>query len=260
LWLGYANATSVSGEPPGSQMVQAGGEAGIGRLSISGSLARSTTAWHVTIPGSTIYAADTIVPPVIPDVEETRRAAGGALRLGGTWSATRWNVATTGGLRWDKSLPAARWLHLEGAWWVAPRLALRLGLGREAADLWQVRPARLGNSLALEWTRPHWQAPASPASTPREVTLRVVSVTGDLRQIEISAPGAHRIEAMGDFTMWEAVELRRWSAGRFRMERHMEPGIYRVLVRRDGGPWMIPANLPGTDDPDLGAAGSLVIE
>jgi hypothetical protein len=165
-----------------------------------------------------------------------------------------------GGVRWESALPAARWLRVEGAWWLRPRLALRLGLGREVADPWQVGSARRGTSMALEWTRPHWETPASPAKAPRAVALRVVNVAGDLRRIEVTAPGARRVEATGDFTMWDAVELRRSSGGRFLFELHMASGVYRVQVRRDGGPWMIPANLPGMDDPDLGEAGTLVIE
>jgi hypothetical protein len=260
LWAGYARAISARSGATDGPLFQTGGDVAIGRLSVSGSLARSTTTWHVTIPGSTTYAGDTIVPPVIPAREETRRGAGSTVRLGSTWSATRWSVGTMGGMRWESALPTARWLRVEGAWWLRPRLALSLGLGREVADPWEVGSARRGTSLALEWTGPHWETPASAATVPRAVALRVVNVGGDLRRIEVTAPGARRIEAMGDFTMWEAVELPRSSRGRFRLELHLAPGVYRVQVRRDDGPWMIPANLPGMDDPDLGGAGTLVIE
>jgi hypothetical protein len=258
VWAGYAYAHSAPGALDGGPVLQTAGEVAIGRLALSGSIARSTTTWHLTIPGRTAIAADTIV--VLTSAEdETRRRIGNTVRLGSTWSATRWSVETMGGVRWETALPATRWLRVEGAWWLAPRLALRLGVGREVADPWQVGSTRRGASLAVEWTRPRWETPARFANVPRPVVLRVANLAGDLRRIEIISPGAARIEATGDFTMWEPVELQRSSGGRFIFELHIPPGIYRVQVRRDGGPWLIPANLPGTDDPDLGETGTLVI-
>ena len=259
VWAGYTNTLSARVAPASGPVLQSGGDMAIGRLAVFGSLAWSTTNWHVTIPGPRIYAGDTLVPPVIPDREETRQSVNNTVRLGTAWSATQWSVETTGGARWSAPLPDARWLHVEGAWWFRPRLALRLGLGREVADPAQVGPAR-GTSLALEWTGPRWETPASPAKAPRAVTLRVVTIAGDLRRIEVTAPGAQQVEAMGDFTMWESVALQRSSGGRFAFELHLAPGVYRVQVRSDGGSWMTPANLPGMDDPDLGEAGTLVIE
>jgi len=260
VWAGGVNTTSGPGAPTGGPLLQAGSEVAIGRLLFSGSLARSASTYHVTIPGPTIWAADTIVPLATPAQEVTRRSVGSTLRLGGMWSARRWSIETIGALRWESALPTGSWLRVESAWWLMPTLALRLGLGREAAD-----PSRVGltphtSSVALEWTRPHWESGASPAKVPRDVVLRVANVAGDLRRIEITAPGARRVEAVGDFTMWEPVELHRSSGSTFVIELHVAPGVYRVQVRRDGGGWMIPANLPGMNDPDLGEAGSLVIE
>ena len=259
-WAGYAHAALAPGAPISGPVFQTGGEVAIGRLLVSGSLARSTTSWHVTILGPVVIAADTIVPTSTPPEEESRFSVGRTVRLGLTWSSTRWSLETMGGVRWESALPMARELRAEGAWWLSPRVALRLGLGREIADAWQVGSPRQGTSLALEWTTPHWETPASSGKPPRALALRVVNAEGDLRRIEVTAPGAQRVEVMGDFTMWDAVELRRAPGGRFIFALHLVPGVYRVQVRRDGGPWMIPVNLPGMSDPDMGEAGTLVIE
>jgi hypothetical protein len=258
-WAGYGSTRLTRGPASGAPVLQTGGEATIGRLSLSASLARSTTAWHVSIPGQRAIAADTLVI-LTPDEEETRRSVGNTVRLGTTWSATRWSLGTMGGVRWESALSTERWLRVEGAWWMRPRLALRLGLGREVADPWQVGSARHGTSLAVEWTTPHWERRAQPMQAKDAVALRVVHLSGDLYRIEVVAPHIGRVEAMGDFTAWEIVELRRASGGRFVLELHIPPGVYRVQVRCDGGAWMIPSNLPGMDDPDLGGAGTLVVE
>lgn len=71
--------------------------------------------------------------------------------------------------------------------------------------------------------------------------------------LQVYAPGAAAVELSGDFTNWQPMTLTRTSAtgdvwvGRFRIA----PGMHRVNVRRDGGPWLAPAGtMRSTDDYD----------
>jgi hypothetical protein len=63
---------------------------------------------------------------------------------------------------------------------------------------------------------------------------------------------------MGDITGWEprALERRdRW----WEIRLTAEAGAHHVVVRVDGGAWMVPANLPRLDDELGGTVGLIVI-
>lgn len=83
--------------------------------------------------------------------------------------------------------------------------------------------------------------------------LEIQRQKNDAVQLTLYAPGAATLEISGDFTDWRAVALSRspdrmdfWTAS-FRIA----PGIHRLNVRRDGGPWLAPAGtLHSTDDYD----------
>jgi hypothetical protein len=67
------------------------------------------------------------------------------------------------------------------------------------------------------------------------------------------------VEVSGDFTNWDPVALARRSDGRWGVELPLAAGVHQVVVRLDGGPWLVPAGLPPIDDEFGGAAGLLVV-
>ena len=83
--------------------------------------------------------------------------------------------------------------------------------------------------------------------------LEIQRQKSDAVQLTLYAPGATTLEISGDFTDWQPVLLSRspdridyWTAS-FRIV----PGIHRINVRRDGGPWLAPAGtMHRTDDYD----------
>jgi 1,4-alpha-glucan branching enzyme len=85
-----------------------------------------------------------------------------------------------------------------------------------------------------------------------------VSDREGVRQLRVRAPGARRVEVMGDFTDWEAVELS--PAGElFERAIPITSGTHRLLLRIDGGEWIPAANTPGVDDDLGGRVGLLVV-
>jgi hypothetical protein len=90
------------------------------------------------------------------------------------------------------------------------------------------------------------------------------------RLLRLLVPGARRVELMADFTDWTPIALTRvarrladrdgnlppevWGA-----ELVIAPGVHRVNVRVDGGPWRPPAGLSVVRDEFGGEVGLLVV-
>jgi hypothetical protein len=100
----------------------------------------------------------------------------------------------------------------------------------------------------------------SPPLTRAPRTRPVVSVVGDgaERVVRVRAPGAQRVEIMGDFSEWEPLMLTP-SGDQFEAKVAMAAGTRRIVVRIDGGEWTLAANTPAVDDDFGGKVGLLVI-
>lgn len=98
---------------------------------------------------------------------------------------------------------------------------------------------------------------ARPPASSRRPTIHV---SGDsaMRLLRVRAPGAKRVEIMGDFTGWEPLELEPDGEG-FARAVTLRAGTHRVVVRIDSGAWTPAANTPAVDDDLGGRAGMLVV-
>lgn len=76
--------------------------------------------------------------------------------------------------------------------------------------------------------------------------------------IRVSAPGASRVELMGDFTDWEPLTLSRARPGTFEILLRLAPGSYRLNVRLDGGQWIVPTGVRAEGD-DFGQEVGIVL-
>jgi hypothetical protein len=95
------------------------------------------------------------------------------------------------------------------------------------------------------------------------------SATDGSRELRVLVPGARRVELMGDFTDWTPVALTplgRRAGGRgsdgddvWLAELVIAPGVHRVNVRVDGGPWRPPPGLSVVRDEFGGEVGLLVV-
>ena len=184
------------------------------------------------------------------DVSASWRHDAGGLSLG-----------AGGGLR-GRSEPARTttngWGVLDLAAWVKPQLALTIGAGSTLDDVVRGVPHATFASFAV-------RVAAQPHAT---IFSRSLSVAGprisverrsdDIRRIEIRVDSASRVEIMGDFTNWSSVVLEH-VGGIWRVERSIPPGPHRVVTRVDGGPWIVPVNLPRVDDDLAGPVGIITV-
>jgi hypothetical protein len=110
--------------------------------------------------------------------------------------------------------------------------------------------------LRLSPWRPEGR-PRTP-STPHIESCRLSRLDGERWALEIRAPGAARVEVMGDMTGWMPVALAAVSADRFRTALALRPGPHTVSVRIDEGPWMAPPGAPRAPDSVDGSSGVLL--
>jgi Glycogen recognition site of AMP-activated protein kinase len=80
----------------------------------------------------------------------------------------------------------------------------------------------------------------------------------ELRRIDVRADSASRVEIMGDFTNWAPIPLER-AGDVWRLDRAIPPGPHRIAIRLDGGPWIVPVNLPRVDDEFGGTVGIITV-
>lgn len=156
---------------------------------------------------------------------------------------------------------------LDAAWWIRPHAAVAVVVGNELADLTRGLPAARFASVGM---RVRWQGPdsrrgerTSPSrgggDTPvPEVLLERDDLPGVTLRVRV-AGRARQVEVAGTFTGWEPVSLMAGGDGTWSLPTRVEPGLHRLLVRIDGGPWHPPANLPALDDEFGGRVGIVTI-
>ncbi|GLC24043.1 glycogen-binding domain-containing protein [Roseisolibacter agri] len=198
-------------------------------------------------------------------------------------AAMRWQhpsaefVASTGlraGGGPDRIPGARRWLESWTSIWVTRRLAIVGGIGAFPSDVQQGLPGGRYASAALRVAtrRPPVNDPAVRAelTLPYELNrlrrgranaerFTVVDDATGLRVITVRVPDAARVELMADFTDWLPVPLIRAGRDEWRMAIAIAPGVHRVNVRLNDGPWTVPPGLTSVRDDFGGAVGLLVV-
>lgn len=152
---------------------------------------------------------------------------------------------------------------VDAAVWVMPRLAVVAAMGRQLSDLSRATPDTRFAALALRFTaqdRPNPPAPVRRLPIGGQLRLALVSDTGGQSRLVVTAPSssAALVELAASFTDWEPVPLAR-RGDAWELDRSIPSGAHRVLVRVDGGPWIVPANLPAAADDFGGLVGIITI-
>jgi hypothetical protein len=154
---------------------------------------------------------------------------------------------------------------VDAAFWVTPRFALVAAVGRQLADLSRGTPDTRFASFALRFSvhepagvpEPVRRRP--PAIAHRlDLTLITDTAGGGRSRLVVTASGGGRIEVAGTFTSWEPVPLIR-RGDLWELDREIPSGAHRLLVRVDGGAWVVPANLPTAGDDFGGTVGIITV-
>lgn len=150
------------------------------------------------------------------------------------------------------------WGGVNALAWISPRVALTVGAGSYPADFAQGFPAgryvtagvrvatrRPTERQAIADLEPRLAPPLARAVVPAFETRRDES--GRVL-VKVRAPGAGRVELMGDFTEWTPVAFRPVADGWWVISLPIPPGSYRMNLRINGGTWGVPPGLPVLQD------------
>ncbi len=96
-------------------------------------------------------------------------------------------------------------------------------------------------------------APADPAAGRLEI-----AGSGAERIVRVHAPGVASVDLMADFTDWGVVALVKTAPGVWEIRLPIGPGVYRLNLRFDGGPWIVPTGTQA-ESSEFGRVGRLIV-
>jgi hypothetical protein len=138
--------------------------------------------------------------------------------------------------------------------WQTPTRAFVVSIASQLPDFVRGADAAQSFTVGIRLNEP------SPAATRALRARPIIQVSGDAeaRTVRVRAPGARRVEIMGDFSGWEPVELAP-TGEVFSATVSIPSGTRRIVVRVDGGAWAPAANTPAVDDDFGGRVGLLLV-
>jgi hypothetical protein len=81
-----------------------------------------------------------------------------------------------------------------------------------------------------------------------------IRLAPDRYRLVAHLPAAGTVELASDVTGWRPVAMRRDAGDGWSVELPASPGVHRVSLRVDGGPWIAPPGLTAEDDGFGGSA------
>lgn len=231
------------------------------------------TALSLEVAGRRIGAA--LVPAeragTVDDVY-TPPVQWGDARLDARWERSRVRFGVAAGTRFGYDPDVQPWAEATTTIRLARELAAVASFGRELSDPVRRAPGGLYAVLGLRWaTRTSGALPVARARSGADRILPGTAIAEPVvgrietrhgrasSTVRIWAPGARKVELMGDFTDWEPVLLARVGNWWLVTVPRMGAGPQRVNVRIDGGAWGVPSGVPVLRDDFDGASGVLIV-
>ena len=214
-----------------------------------------TATLQPTRTADTLRFTDAQVAMTMPllDRFELRASLGG--RMGAAWAVLGRNDRVWG----DVGVTA----------WLDDRIALVAAAGAYPVDPTQGFPSgqfisialRLGGRrpLVLPTTRGEERARHAAVSAGVRA-FEAQRLAGDRVRLRVRAPDARAVDLMGDPTTWVPVALTPAENGWWTIVIAAAPGAHELVVRVDGGEWVVPPDLPVVVDEFGGRTGRLVID
>ena len=220
-------------------------------------LTLSAVAVGTSTISTVIFSDQTVVR-----VRDPVRYADVSLLGHGSWGRFELDAMALSRHAWKGNLASSPTAAVAAAGWATPYVAVVGALGRQLSDPMRgtvrARYATIAIRLSAERHGPVAPLRSPPPALAGEASLIAVRSGKGEVVLRVRAPGAQRLELMGDLTGWEPRALTRRDA-HWELSLTTEPGAHHVVVRIDGGAWVAPANLPRLDDELGGTVGLIVI-
>lgn len=219
--------------------------------------ARSDLAVGTVVPRPTFSA--------IPASTDCRRYSRFADLEGGMhWEYSALELSAHTGYRFGESYDVApdsrRWAAATATYWITSQVAAVIGGGRLPASPMRGLPARNYASFGMVFA----YSPVSRGTVPVVRTAMVRSfdihaVAPGLEKVTVRVGGVENVEVMGDFSDWQPVPMLRHGRDLWDLALSLDPGVHRLYVRVDGGPWLPPPGIPTLRDAYGGEVGMIVV-
>lgn len=221
-----------------------------------------------SVPGATMLTTAVLSPTVADDTLAFTD-------LLAVWSTAvgRADLTLTVGSRFGAALPVVggdrrQWGSAALTAWLAPRRAVVLEGGTYPVDLTQGFPAGTYIALGVRVGTPRagWAASARDAREVRRAArrtgLRSVAVRRTSAaevEVRVRAPSATRVELTGDLSRWDAVALVRGADGVWWGRFATSATAVEILLRVDGGAWLVPPGAEPVTDEFGGRSGRMSV-
>jgi hypothetical protein len=179
----------------------------------------------------------------------------------------RWRLGTVGfdaslGRRFSRSASELTLWGLSAYRGITPLLELVASAGRSGSDPVTAAPGSRYFALGLRFRFRSGQAPLllSPSPSDDRTAFHLGPALGSGREILLRLPQADRVELAGDFTDWRPLPLEPWAHGAWRTVLTIPPGLHRLAIRVDGGPWRAPPGLRPLPSEFGGEVAEIVVE
>lgn len=161
------------------------------------------------------------------------------------------------GRRNGSDIATSGWWRISGSLRVSQTASIILSTNRAPADLVLglrgIRTSTLGLRLAL----PEIGTPMPEAVRRHPPQVEFRRTNDGLVQIFFLLPPGAQVRMMGEPTGWLPVSMERTRDGRWTTWLEVGPGIYRINISIDDGPWVVPPGIPAIADGFDGLVGLL---
>jgi hypothetical protein len=184
------------------------------------------------------------------------------LRATGRWAVGPLELGAGLGRRLGALPFRASWWSLDASVWMTSQVALVTAVGRYPTDVAAALPGGRYATMALRFPLLNTDRPAPlRLAAPRARSAFAAHRSGANRvRIVLMAPEAQRVEIMGSFSNWQAVEMERAWPDYWEAAVAMQPGVHQINVRYDGGPWQVPPETTPVADEFGGVVGTFAVE
>lgn len=139
---------------------------------------------------------------------------------------------------------------------LSQRFALTVAAGEHLRDPARGVPATRFATVALRVTPLGGRGGRLAAARGAGTAVTIAADAGGTLRVQVYG-SAEVVEVMGEFSDWQPLRLER-DGDVWILPRRLQSGLYRVLIRVDGGEWRTPDNLPRTED-EFGTVVGLVV-
>ncbi len=268
IWAARAGGSAASlGSRRPLRRSLIGASAQVGGVEVGLSLASSTFDLMGGATRGTSQPGDSIATGTPATPEQGEGPANRRVSLTDALVSTRWRVSDVDvdlalGRRFGRNTPELTIWGVSASRSLTSNLAVVAGAGRAGSDPVTAVPGSrylvMGLRLRLGPTATAAFGPMPAASD--HTPFRIGPPLPAGREVIVLAPGASQVELAGDFTDWEPVTLQPAGDDGWRAVLPIRPGLHRLAVRIDRGPWQAPPGARPIRNEFGGEVAEIVVE